>query len=262
VLIARCNAIFRLRQLYATAVAEDEAFEEVTPDTLRDLIRESLKEDPIAREARTALGLPGGNLPNERNITATLLRHYQMHWRQHDGLLYHRTALYVPGAGGARTEVLCRHHDDPLARHFGSRRTLDLVARKYYWPGMSHDVKAYCKACLTCQRVRPVRHRLHGSLELLPQLRGPWTDISMDFVVGLPESSRKAREKGQKSERGKGRGRSYNAILVVVDRYTKAARYFKCRDTLDEVGLAEIIAWKLVLRGAGVLESVVSDRRP
>jgi hypothetical protein len=50
--------MFRLWQLYAAAVAEDEAFEEVPPDTLRDLIRESLKEDPIARVARTALGLP------------------------------------------------------------------------------------------------------------------------------------------------------------------------------------------------------------
>jgi hypothetical protein len=88
----------------------------------------------------------------------------------------------------------------------------------------------------------------------------------MDFIVGLPESSRKAREKGQENERGKecgkGRGRSYNAILVVVDRYTKAARYFKCRDTLGAVGLAEIIARKLVLCGAGVPESVVSDCGP
>jgi hypothetical protein len=45
----------------------------------------------------------------------------------------------------------------------------------------------------------------------------------MDFIVGLLESSRMAREKGQESENGKGRGRSYNAILVVVDRYTKVA---------------------------------------
>ncbi len=88
---------------------------------------------------------------------------------------------------------------------------------------MSHDVKAYGKVCSACQQVRPVRHRPHGSLEPLPQPRSPWTDILMDFIVGLLESSRMAREKGQESENGKGRGRSYNAILVVVDRYTKVA---------------------------------------
>jgi transposase InsO family protein len=258
--------MFRLRQLYAAAVAEDEAFEEVPPDTLRDLIRESLTDDLIAQEARTALGLPGGDSPNDRTVTATLLHHYQTHWRQHEGLLYHWKALYVPGAGRARTEVLRRHHDDLIAGHFGLRRSLDLVARKYHWPGMSCDVKAYCKACSTCQQVRSVQHKPHGSLEPLPQPRAPWTDILMDFIVGLPESSRKAREKGQENEhgneRGKGGGHLYNAILVVVDRYTRASRYFKCRDTLDVAGLAEIIAWKLVLCGAGVPESVVSDCGP
>jgi hypothetical protein len=131
--------------------------------------------------------------------------------------------LYVPGGSRARTEVLHCHHDDPLAGYFWSRCTLDLVARKYYLPGMSRDVKAYCKACLTCQRVLPVRHRPHGSLELLPQLCAPWTDISIDFIVGLLESSRNGREEGKEKEPSKGRRHSYNAILVVVDGYTKAA---------------------------------------
>jgi hypothetical protein len=59
----------------------------------------------------------------------------------------------------------------------------------------------------------------------------------MDFIVGLPES------------RWRPRRRPYNAILVVVDRYTKMARYFKCLDTIDAAGLVEIIARKLTLRG-------------
>ncbi len=125
------------------------------PDTLRSLIAEGLKTDSRAREARAALGLlDGGGLG--QGFTASLLRHYQSHWSEQEGLLYYRTLLYVPADGGARREVLRRHHDDPIAGHFGARRTLDLVARKYYWPGMLRDVKAYTKACSTCQRVRPV----------------------------------------------------------------------------------------------------------
>jgi hypothetical protein len=42
----------------------------------------------------------------------------------------------------------------------------------------------------------------------------------MDFILGLPESSWKTREKDQEkergNERGKGRGQLYNAILDVV----------------------------------------------
>jgi hypothetical protein len=39
-----------------------------------------------------------------------------------------------------------------------ARCTLDLVARKYYWPGMLRHVKAYTKACLMCQRICPAHH--------------------------------------------------------------------------------------------------------
>jgi hypothetical protein len=61
-------------------------------------------------------------------------------------------------------EVLRCHHDNPMAGHFGAKRTLELVARKYYWPGMVRDVKAYTRACSTSQWVRPVRHRPHGNM--------------------------------------------------------------------------------------------------
>jgi hypothetical protein len=146
--------------------------------------------------------------------------------------------------------VLRRHYDDLIAGHFGARRTLKLVTRKYYWPSLLRNVKAYTKACSTCQRIHPLRHCLHSTMEPLPQPRGPWTDISMDFIVGLPKSRRRPR------------GRPYNAILVVVNQYTKMAQYFKCRDTIDAAGLAEIIARKLALRGAGVPLSIVSNRGP
>ncbi len=147
-------------------------------------------------------------------------------------------------------EVLQRHHDDPITGHCGSKRTLEPVARKYYRPGMACEVKAYTQACSTCRHVRPVRHRPHGSMELLPQPRGPWIDISVDFIAVLQISRRKRHVK------------SHNAILVVVNRYTKQARYSPCYDTLHAVGLAEIYARKLVLRGTGMPQSVVFDRGP
>jgi hypothetical protein len=210
--------MFCLRQLYAAAVQEDKIFEDVPHDSLLNLIREGLAEDYTAKKARTALGPPGGFLAENYSISATLLRQYQSHWQHHDGLLCYRMQLYIPAAGGGRTEVLRRHHNDPIAEHFGTKRTLELVFRKFYWPGMLCEVKAYTRACSTCQRIRPMRHRPHGSMEPLPQLRGPWIDISMDFIVGLSESCRK------------GHAKPYNAILVVVDWYTKQALYFPCHD--------------------------------
>jgi hypothetical protein len=62
-------------------------FKDVPPDSLLDLIREDLAEDYTAKEARTTLGLPGGFPAENYSIPATLLRQYQSHWKQNDGLL-------------------------------------------------------------------------------------------------------------------------------------------------------------------------------
>jgi hypothetical protein len=222
----------------------------VPPDTLTDLILEGQAQDHTAKEAGKALGLPGGYLAEEHGVPAMLFRQYQSYWQQHDGLLYYQMQLYVLAAEGARTKVLHCHHDDPIVGHFGMKRTLELVARKYYWPGIAREVKAYTQTCSTCQRVCPVQHRLQGNMEPLPQPRVPWVDILVDFIVGLPVSRRKCYAK------------PHNAILVVVDRYTKPARFFPFHDTLDAVGLAEILTRKLVLRGADVPQIIVSDRGP
>jgi hypothetical protein len=53
-----------------------------------------------------------------------------------------------------------------------------------------------------------------------------------------------------------------NAILIVVDRFTKMVRYFAVTDKIDSPSLAEVLALKLVLKGAGFSESIVSDCGP
>jgi hypothetical protein len=100
---------------------------------------------------------------------------------------------------------------------------------------MTCEVEAYTQACSTRQHVRPVQRRPHRSMEPLPQPRGPWTDISVDFIVGLLVSHRKRH------------ARRHDITLDVVNQYTKQARYFPCHDTLDAVGLAKILTRKLVL---------------
>ena len=47
----------------------------------------------------------------------------------------------MPNAPAMRAELLVTHHDDLYAGHFGFARTLELLQRKYYWPGIRSDVK-------------------------------------------------------------------------------------------------------------------------
>ena len=58
--------------------------------------------------------------------------------------------IYVLAAEGARAEVLRRHHNDLLARHFSYAQTLELIQQKYFWPGMAKTVKAYVRNCTAC----------------------------------------------------------------------------------------------------------------
>jgi hypothetical protein len=62
----------------------------------------------------------------------------------------------------------------------------------------------------------------------------------------------------QKSDEGK----SYIAILVIVDRFSKMSQYIPICNTIDATKLANVLVHKLILQGAGVLSSIVSNRGP
>ena len=85
-------------------------------------------------------------------------------------------------------EVLWSNHDNLLAGHFGYVRTLELIWCEYYWPHMAKEIKVYMKSCTACQQAKPTCHKPYRELQLLQQPWGPYTNISMDFIVGLPLS--------------------------------------------------------------------------
>ena len=141
-------------------------------------------------------------------------------------MLHHQGLPFVPEI--IRTELISRHHDDPLAGHFGIDKTRELIGRKYYWPSLKKDVEAYVKGCDVCLASKAVRHKPYGDLQALPVPTHRWKDLSMDFVTGLPVST-------------DWKGESYDSILVIVDRLTKMVHYEPVKVTIDAPGLAEVI---------------------
>ena len=104
-----------------------------------------------------------------------------------DGVLHHQGLSFVPEI--IRIELISRHHDDPLAGHFGIDKTKKLIGRKYYWPSLRKDVEAYVKGCNVCLLSKAVRHKPYGNLQALPVLTHQWKDLLMNFVTGLPIST-------------------------------------------------------------------------
>ena len=167
-------------------------------------------------------------------------------WIDKDGLLRMNGRLYIPENESLRIELIKRHHNVPLAGHFATARTTELMARKFFWPGMKTLIDEYCLACGVCQGSRVRRIKPYGQLAPLPIPANPWEQISMDFIPDLPASVSIE-------------GVEYNAILVVVDRFSKMAHFIPTRKDLSTGDLAHLVVRELV-RIHGLPAKIVTDR--
>jgi hypothetical protein len=51
-------------------------------------------------------------------------------------LLLRQGKIYIPDHKNLRLEFLQNHHDHPLRGHQGIRKTVQLIMRSYFWPGL------------------------------------------------------------------------------------------------------------------------------
>jgi len=101
----------------------------------------------------------------------------------------------------------------------------------------------YVDGCDVCQRGKAFPEMPAGKLMLNPIPNAPWTDSSMDFIMGLPEAQ------------------GYDAILVVCDRFTKQVHIIPTMKETNSLGLACLYQdhiWKL----HGLPNMVISDHGP
>ena len=161
------------------------------------------------------------------------------------GLLRHQGRAYIPPMQSIRQEIIAQCHDHPMAGHFGAKRTIDLVSRTYYWGHFENDVRDYVGSCAVCQRSKAPRHKPYGTLNSLPVPEAPFEELTMDFITGLPPV--------------KLRSEVVDAILVVVDRYSKMAWYIPASKEWTAVDLADAL-YERVFTKVGVPKGIVSDR--
>lgn len=121
-------------------------------------------------------------------------------WLLQDGLWYYRQRLYIPELPKLRQQLIQEAHAALSAGHPGIRRTQLSLARHYYWPSLNAEARAYVQACDTCQRIKADHSKSNGLLQPLSIPTGPWQQVSLDFITGLPASST-----------------GHNAILVFLD---------------------------------------------
>ena len=105
---------------------------------------------------------------------------------------------------------------------------------------MHKFINSYVSHCETCICSKPVNQLPIGLLKPLPIPERPWEDIAYDLVVGLPESE------------------GFDAILTVIDRFSKMAHFIPTHTTATSQEIANLFityVWKL----HGLPQSMVSD---
>jgi hypothetical protein len=155
-------------------------------------------------------------------------------------LWYKQNRLYVLEEK-SRDTLLKECHDGPLAGHGGAKRTTTFLKKSYYWSNLKDSAEEYVKTCLTCQQNQTLNKKQAGLLQPLPIPKGPWESVSMEFMVNLPPS------------------KGCNAIMVVVDRFSKMAPFIPTKDeaTAQETGR---LFFSHVFKHQGLPKDIVSDQ--
>ena len=158
-----------------------------------------------------------------------------------------RGRIWVPGGGEndesvLRTRIIQGEHDAVTAGHPGRDGTLAMVSRRFFWPGLTQQVRRATRNCDICGRGHIWRQMKRGLLKPLPLATRPRCDLAMDFITDLPPTGET--------------GARY--LWVIVDRFTKAVT-LEVMTTMEAEACAERFL-NCHFRFHGMPNSIVSDR--
>jgi hypothetical protein len=158
------------------------------------------------------------------------------------GFLWFEDRLVVPKNPELRKKILDEAHLSKFSMHPGSNKMYHDLRSLYWWTQMTIEIAKYVAQCDTYQRIKASHLKVVGTLQPLPVPSWKWEDIFMDFIVGLPNTSR-----------------HHDSVWVIVDRLTKTAHFLPVHTTHKADKYADIYIDQIVCLH-GIPRTIVSDR--
>ena len=114
------------------------------------------------------------------------------------------------------------YHDGVLGGHSGVHTTYKKLSSVFYWPKLEKDVRQYVRECEVCQKYKFENIATPGLLQPLPIPNTCWSEVSMDFIEGLPKSN------------------GMEVIMVVMDKLSKYAHFIGLAHPYSALKVAQI----------------------
>jgi hypothetical protein len=158
------------------------------------------------------------------------------------GLRTYKNRLYIPKCDDLKRFIMDELHKRPYIGHPGYQKMITATRKQFYWPGLKKDIAEYLAKCIECQQVKAEHRHPAGLLQPLPIPEWKWETISMDFITGLPTSTKQN-----------------DIIMVVVDKLSKSTHFIPIKSTCKAIDIASIFM-KEIFRLHGMPKEIVSDR--
>ncbi|MBW0500726.1 hypothetical protein O181_040441 [Austropuccinia psidii MF-1] len=164
------------------------------------------------------------------------------------GILYHRgkhTCVIKLKDRTLRNIILNESHDIVLSGHLLQDETLEKVKTFSWSQNWRKDVAEYFQTCDRCQKSNRAIGKKFGMMIQIKEPKSPGKIVYMDWVTALPP----------------GRDRSFNAFLVLVDRFSQTPIFLPC--CKDDTALDKaIMIWGRSINHRGLFQNFASDRDP
>ncbi|MBW0584988.1 hypothetical protein O181_124703 [Austropuccinia psidii MF-1] len=120
---------------------------------------------------------------------------------------------------------------------------MEIIKKCTWWPSWRKDVIEYCHSCDRCQKSNKATGKRFGLMIHIQEPSTPWEVVHMDWVAALPP----------------GGDKSYNACLVIVNRYSKTPIFLPCHK--DDTAMDKtLLIWNRAIYHTGLFKDIISDR--